>query len=91
MQKVSRKLKELIFHETFAPVAELVTVRCAIVVASTKNWEVHWLDVNNALLHRDLDEEVYTKDPQGFNKRRENQVCKLQKSVYGLRQASRNW
>nr|GEY08881.1 ribonuclease H-like domain, reverse transcriptase, RNA-dependent DNA polymerase [Tanacetum cinerariifolium] len=80
------------FEEVFAPVARMETVRLLLAIAANNKWEVYHLDVKFAFLHRDLKEEVYVTQPEGFIKRQDNEkVYRLIKALYGKRQAPRAW
>ena len=80
------------FHETFAPVARLDTIRALISLAAQKSWFLYQLDVKSAFLNETLNEEVYVEQPQGFvTKGEEEKVYKLKKALYGLKQAPRAW
>ena len=80
------------FQETFAPVAKLNTIRVLLSLAANLDWNLHQLDVKNAFLNGDLEEEVYMEIPSGLKLSSSNDlVCKLQKSLYGLKQSPRAW
>ena len=80
------------FNETFAPVAKFTTIRCIVALGAALDLEMHQMDVKTAFLNGDLEEDIYMEQLNGFVQRgHEHLVCKLKKSLYGLKQASRAW
>lgn len=78
------------YFETFSPVVKLTSVRMIIAIAASENLKLKQFDVDTAFLYGSLDEEIYMCQPKGYEDRT-NRVCKLNKSLYGLKQASRVW
>ncbi|GJS84321.1 retrotransposon protein, putative, ty1-copia subclass [Tanacetum coccineum] len=80
------------YEETFSPVADIRAIRILIAIAAYYDYEIWQMDVKTAFLNGHLSEEVYMEQPKGFvNPKYPNHVCKLKRSIYGLKQASRQW
>ena len=78
------------YDETFAPVAKFASIRLLLALAAKLDLEIHQMDVKSAFLNGDLDEEIYMESPPGFSAP-DGHVWKLNKAVYSLKQAGREW
>ena len=80
------------YGDTFSPVAKIASARLLLSMATMCSWPLFQLDIKNAFLHGDLAEEVYMEQPPGFVAQEESGlVCRLRRSLYGLKQSPRAW
>ena len=80
------------YDATFAPVVKQTTLRTLLTIAAVRNMKVRHYDVKTAFLNGDITEDLYMSQPEGYVANgKENLVCKLTKSLYGLKQSARAW
>ena len=80
------------YDETFCPVVRMESFRTLVALSTQHNLELHHVDVTTAFLNGVLEEEVFMRQPEGYTKpEEEHLVCKLSKSIYGLKQSPRCW
>ena len=81
-----KQRKDVDYFNTFAPVTKITSIRVLIALASIHNLVVHQMDVKTAFLNGDLEEEIYMDQPEGcVVPGKEKNVCKLVKSLYGIK------
>jgi hypothetical protein len=92
VMKGFKQIQGVDYDETFSPIAMLKSIRILLAIAAYFNYEILQVDIKTAFLNGNIEEELYMVQPEGFvNSKDANKVCKLQTSIYGLKQASRSW
>ncbi|KAK8600794.1 hypothetical protein V6N12_050642 [Hibiscus sabdariffa] len=87
-----RRIHGIDYDETFSPVAMFKSIRILLAIAAFHDYEIWQMDVKTAFLNGKLEEDVYMTQPEGFvTPENAGKVCKLQRSIYRLKQASRSW
>ena len=80
------------YTETFSLVSKKDSLQIIMALVAYFDFDLHQMDVKTAFLNGNLEEEVYIKQPEGFSSSEgEHLVCKLKKSIYGLKQSSHQW
>ncbi|KAL0386518.1 UNVERIFIED_CONTAM: Retrovirus-related Pol polyprotein from transposon TNT 1-94 [Sesamum latifolium] len=80
------------YEETFSPVVRFASVRLILAIVAHLDLELFQMDVKTAFLNGELDEEIYMDQPEGFQEMgQKRKVCRLKRSIYGLKQSSRQW
>ncbi|KAK8715626.1 hypothetical protein V6N13_042955 [Hibiscus sabdariffa] len=87
-----RQIHGIDYDETFSPVAMFKSIPILHAITAFHDYEIWQMDVKTAFLNGKLEEDVYMTQPEGFvTPENAGKVCKLQRSIYGLKQASRSW
>ena len=90
-QKGFRQVQGVGYDENFSPVATLKSIRIMLAIAAFYDYEIWQMDIKTTFLNGFIKEELYMMQPEGFvNPKCANKMCKLQRSIYGLMQASRS-
>lgn len=79
------------FDETFASTMRWSTLRIILALAAIEDLELRTVDISHAFTNGDIDTEIYMKQPEGFKEGGPEKVCRLNKSLYGLKQSPRLW
>ena len=80
------------YNEVFSPVVKYSAIKILLALVTQLNLELIQMDVKIAFLHRDLEEKIYMNQPDEFKVAgKEKMVCRLEKSLYGLKQSLRQW
>lgn len=83
-----RQKEGIDYQETHSPVVRFDWIRAVLAIAACKRMKLKQFDVKTAFLYGKIDEQIYMQQPEGFDDGIER-VCKLKRSLYGLKQSSR--
>ena len=87
MAKGYTQTYDMDYFETFSPVGRINSLKILFSIAVKLSWSFFQLDVKNAFLYGDLQEEVYMEQPLSYVAQGETKVCRLKKAIYGLKQS----
>ena len=87
-----RQKESLDYFDTYSPVTRITSIRMLIALAAVHDLKIHQMDVKTTFLNGELEEEIYMEQPEGFIVLgKEKKVCRLVKSLYGLKQTPKQW
>ncbi len=82
------QIEDVDFNEIFAPVTEFTTIRCMLAIRAAMDLEIHQIDVKITFLNGKIEKVIYMDQPEEYVQEwKEHLVCKLKKSLYGLKQS----